>query len=110
MVHPWLTFVLPLGWALLPRVAPAQATEMRTARTRVPDVAAVVERLIRGTTSIRHQEGRPLLAPNPQLTAAAQDFAAFMSPGARPGAGTGPGACRCRDPRLHGYPEAPHRL
>ena len=79
MGHPWLTFVLALGWALLPRAASAQAAETRTAGDQSPDLADVVEHLISRTHAFRHQEGRPPVAPNPQLTAAAQDFAAFMA-------------------------------
>jgi uncharacterized protein YkwD len=79
MVHPWLTLVFALGWVLLPRATSAQAAEMRTAGDQSPDLTAVVERLIIQTNAFRHQEGRPSVAPNPQLTAAAQDFAAFMA-------------------------------
>jgi Cysteine-rich secretory protein family len=51
---------------------------MRTAGDQSPDLADVVERLISRTKAFRQQEGRPPVALNPQLTAAAQDFAAFM--------------------------------
>jgi uncharacterized protein YkwD len=79
MVHQWLTFVLALGGALLPRAASAQAAEMRTAGAQSPDIADVVERLISRTNAFRQEEGRPPVAPNPQLAAAAHDFAAFMA-------------------------------
>jgi uncharacterized protein YkwD len=79
MGHQWLTLVFAIGWALLPRVASAQAAELRTAGDQSPDLADVVERLISRTNAFRQQEGRPPVAPNPQLTAAAQDFAAFMA-------------------------------
>jgi uncharacterized protein YkwD len=79
MGHHWLTFVLALGWALLPQVASVQAAEMRTAEAQSPDLAVAVEHLISRTNAVRHQEGRPPVAPNPQLTATAQDFAAFMA-------------------------------
>jgi len=62
-VHPWLTLVLALGWALLPRVASAQAAEMRTAGDQSPDLADVVERLISRTNAFRYQEGRPTFQP-----------------------------------------------
>jgi uncharacterized protein YkwD len=79
MGHSWLTLAFAIGWALLPRVASAQAAETRTAEGQSPDLAAMVERLISRTNVFRHQEGRPPVAPNPQLTAVAQDFATFMA-------------------------------
>ena len=79
MVHQWLPLVLALGGVLLPRAASAQAVETRTGRDQSPDLAAVVARLISRTNAFRQQEGRPPVTPNPQLTAAAHDFAAFMS-------------------------------
>jgi uncharacterized protein YkwD len=79
MVHTWLTLVLAIGRALLPRAASAQAAETRTVGNQSPNLADVVERLISHTNAFRQQEGRPPVAPNPQLTAAAQDFAAFMA-------------------------------
>jgi uncharacterized protein YkwD len=79
MGHQWLTLVFAIGWALLPRVASVQAAEMKTAGDQSPDLADVMERLISRTNAFRQQEGRPPVAPNPQLTAAAQDFAAFMA-------------------------------
>jgi uncharacterized protein YkwD len=79
MGHPWLTLVFAIGWALLPRLASAQAAEMRAAGDQSPDLADVVERLISRTNALRHQEGRPPVAPNPQLTATAHDFATFMA-------------------------------
>jgi uncharacterized protein YkwD len=44
-----------------------------------PDLAAVAEGILTRTNAFRHQEGRPPVAPNPQLAAAAHDFAAFMA-------------------------------
>jgi uncharacterized protein YkwD len=78
-VHTWLTLVFAMGWALLPRAASVQAAETRTAGAPSPDLADVVEHLISRTHAFRQQEGRPPVAPNPQLTAAAQDFATFMA-------------------------------
>jgi uncharacterized protein YkwD len=78
-VHTWLTLVFAMGWVLLPQVASVQGAETRTAGAQSPDLAGVVERLISRTHAFRQQEGRPPVAPNPQLTAAAQDFAAFMA-------------------------------
>jgi len=65
MGHHWLTVVLALGWALLPRVASAQPAAMRTAGNQAPDLADVEERLISRTNAFRHQEGRAAVAPNP---------------------------------------------
>jgi hypothetical protein len=48
-------------------------------RRSVPQPADVVERLISYTHALRQQEGHPPVAPNPQLTAAAQDFVTFMA-------------------------------
>jgi uncharacterized protein YkwD len=79
MVHRWLTLVFAIGWALLPRAASVQAAKMRTAGDQSPDLADVVEHLISHTNAFRQQEGRPPVAPNPQLTASAHDFAAFMA-------------------------------
>jgi uncharacterized protein YkwD len=79
MGHHWLTLVFAMGWVLLPQVASAQAADRRTAGDQSPNLTDVVERLIRRTHAFRHQEGRPPVAPNPQLTAAAQDFATFMA-------------------------------
>jgi uncharacterized protein YkwD len=79
MGHHWLTLVFAMGWALLPRAASAQAADTRTAGAQYPDLAAVVEHLISHTNAFRQQEGRPPVAPNPQLTTAAQDFATFMA-------------------------------
>jgi uncharacterized protein YkwD len=79
MVHPWLTLVFAMGWVLLPQVASVQAADTRTAGAQSPDLTDVVERLTSRTHAFRHQEGRPPVAPNPQLTAAAQDFATFMA-------------------------------
>jgi uncharacterized protein YkwD len=79
MVHQWLSLVLALGWVLLPRATSAQAAEMRTAGDQSPNLADVVELLLSRTDTFRQQEGRPPVAPNPQLTAAAHDFAAFMA-------------------------------
>jgi uncharacterized protein YkwD len=78
-VHTWLTLVFAMGWVLLPRAASAQAAETRTAGDKSPNLTDVVERLISRTHAFRQQEGRPPVAPNPQLTAAAQDFATFMA-------------------------------
>ena len=69
MGHPWLTLVFAIGWALLPRATAAQAAETRTAEDPSSDLADMVERLIRRTYAFRQQEGRPPVAPNPQLTA-----------------------------------------
>jgi uncharacterized protein YkwD len=79
MGHPWLTLVFAIGWALLHQVASAQAAETRTAGAQSPDLADVVARLLSRTHAFRQQEGRPPVTPNPQLTAAAHDFAAFMA-------------------------------
>jgi uncharacterized protein YkwD len=79
MGHHWLTLVFAIGWALLPRAASAQAAEARTAEGQSPNLADVAERLISRTNAFRQQEGGPPVAPNPQLTGAAQDFAAFMA-------------------------------
>lgn len=79
MVHRWLLLVLGIGWVLVPAIASAQAAEGRTAGDQSPDLADVVERLISHTNAFRHQEGRSPVAPNPQLTATAQDFATFMA-------------------------------
>jgi uncharacterized protein YkwD len=79
MMYQWLTLLLALGWVLLPRAASAQAAETRTAGDQSPDLANVVERLISYTNAFRQQEGRPSVAPNPQLTATAQDFATLMA-------------------------------
>ena len=74
-----LTLVLAIGWVLLPAATSAQAAERRTVGDRSTDLADAVERLISRTNAFRHQEGRPPVAPNPQLTTAAQDFATFMA-------------------------------
>jgi uncharacterized protein YkwD len=79
MVHQWLLQLLAIGWVLVPVAASAQAAETRTAGAQSPDLADVMERLISRTNAFRHQEGRPPVSPNPQLTAAAQDFATFMA-------------------------------
>jgi uncharacterized protein YkwD len=79
MGYHWLTLVFAVGWALLPRAASAQAAETRTAGDQSPNLAAVVERLVGRTNAFRQQEGRPPVALHPQLTAAAQDFAAVMA-------------------------------
>jgi uncharacterized protein YkwD len=79
MVYTWLTLVFAMGWVLLPQAASAQAAETRTAGDKSPNLTDVVERLISRTHAFRQQEGRPTVAPNPQLTAAAQDFATFMA-------------------------------
>jgi uncharacterized protein YkwD len=79
MGHHWLTLVFAMGWVLLPQVASVQAADTRTAGAQSPDLADVVERLISRTHAFRHQEGRPPVAPNPQLSAAAQDFATVMA-------------------------------
>jgi hypothetical protein len=71
MVHQWLLQLLAIGWVLVPAAASAQAAETRTAGAQSPDLAGVVERLISRTHAFRQQEGRPPVAPNPQLTAAA---------------------------------------
>jgi uncharacterized protein YkwD len=78
MGHHWLTLVFAIGWALLPRAASPQAAETRTAGGQSPDLVDVVKRLISRTNAF-YQEGRPPVAPNPELTAAAQDFATFMA-------------------------------
>jgi uncharacterized protein YkwD len=78
-VHTWLTLVFAMGWGLLPQVASVQGAETRTAGAQSPDLAGVVERLISRTHAFRHQEGRPPVAPNSQLIAAAHDFATFMA-------------------------------
>ena len=44
-----------------------------------PDLTDVAEGILTHTNAFRHQEGRPPVATNPQLTATAQDFAAFMA-------------------------------
>jgi cysteine-rich secretory family protein len=67
-VHRWLFLLFGLAW-LLPSAAEGQSL----------DLAAVVERLIGHTQALRQQEGRPPVTPNPQLNAAAQDFATFMA-------------------------------
>ena len=74
-----LTLVLAIGWVLLPAATSAQAAERRTVGDRSTDLADAVERLISRTNAFRHQEGRPPVAPNPQLTTAAQDFATFIA-------------------------------
>jgi uncharacterized protein YkwD len=79
MVHLWLTLVLALGWELVPAAAAAQATETRTAGDHSPDLQDVVKRLLSHTHAFRQQEGRPPVVTNAQLTATAQDFAAFMA-------------------------------
>jgi uncharacterized protein YkwD len=79
MLHTWLTLVFTMGWVLLPRAASAQAVETETAGDKSPNLTDAVERLISRTHAFRQQEGRPPVAPNPQLTAAAQDFATFMA-------------------------------
>jgi uncharacterized protein YkwD len=79
MMHAWWLRWLAIGWVLVPAAAPVQAAETRTAGDPSPDLAAVVEHLIRRTHAFRHQEGRPPVGPNPQLAAAAHDFAAFMA-------------------------------
>jgi uncharacterized protein YkwD len=91
MVSRWLLLVLTLGWALVPAMVPAQAAEMKRAESPPPradpptvgqqsaDLADVVEGILTRTNAFRHQEGRPPVAANPQLTASAQDFAAFMA-------------------------------
>jgi uncharacterized protein YkwD len=79
MGHHWLTLVFAMGWVLLPQVASVQAADRRTAGDQSPDLADVVERLISHTNTFRQQQGRPPVAPNPQLTAAAQDFTAFLA-------------------------------
>jgi uncharacterized protein YkwD len=79
MLHQWWLRWLAIGWVLVPASASALAAETRTAGGQSPNLAAVVEHLINLTNTFRHQEGRPPVAPHPQLTAAAQDFAAFMA-------------------------------
>jgi uncharacterized protein YkwD len=79
MVHPWWLRWLAIGWVLVPAAASMQAADTRRAGDQSPDVAAVVEHLISLANAFRQQEGRPPVAPNPQLTAAAQDFATFMA-------------------------------
>jgi uncharacterized protein YkwD len=79
MGHPWLTLVFAIGWALLPQVTSAEAAAMWTAGDQSPDLADVVARLSSRTNAFRQQEGLPPVKPHPQLTAAAHDFAAFMS-------------------------------
>jgi uncharacterized protein YkwD len=91
MVSRWQLLVLTLGWALMPVVVSAQAAEMQRAESpspradpltmghRSPDLADVMEGILTRTNAFRHQEGRPPVATNPQLTATAQDFAAFMA-------------------------------
>jgi uncharacterized protein YkwD len=79
MMHRWLLLMLGLAWVLVPATAAAQAAETRTAGERSPDVADVVERLLSHTHAFRQQEGRPPVAPNPELTATAHDFATFMA-------------------------------
>jgi uncharacterized protein YkwD len=80
MVHRWVLLVgLALGWTLVPTAISAQAAEPRTSGDQSPELATVVERLISRTNAFRHQEGRPPVASNPQLTATAQDFATFMA-------------------------------
>src|SRR6266850_2929379 len=79
MMDRWLLLVLGLGWVLVPMIASAQAAERGMAGDQSPDLADVVERLLSHTNAFRHQEGRSPVAPNPQLTATAQDFATFMA-------------------------------
>ncbi len=80
MVHQWVLLVgLTFGCGLVPAVLPAQAAETRTSGNQSPDLADVVERLIGRTDAFRQQEGRPPVAPHPQLTATAQDYATFMA-------------------------------
>jgi uncharacterized protein YkwD len=102
MVHHWLTLVVAFGWVLLPAVTSAQAAERTTAADQSPDLADVVERLIGRTNVFRQQEGRPPVAPNPQLTATAQDFATFV---ARTGqfSHTADGQSPEERAKIHGY-------
>jgi uncharacterized protein YkwD len=80
MVHRWVLLVgLALGWLLVPAVISAQAAQTRTSGDQSPDLADVVERLISRTNAFRQQEGLPPVAPNPQLSATAQDSATFMA-------------------------------
>jgi uncharacterized protein YkwD len=79
IMHRWLLLVLGLAWVLVPAAAAAQATETRTAGEQSPDAADVVERLLSHTQAFRQQEARPPVAPNPELTATAHDFATFMA-------------------------------
>jgi len=79
MGHHCLALVLAIGWALLPREASAQPAAMRTAGNQAPDLVDVAERLLSRTNAFRQQEGLPPVAPSPQLTAAAQNFAAFLA-------------------------------
>jgi uncharacterized protein YkwD len=79
IMHRWLLLVLGLAWVLVPAAAAAQAAETGTAGEQSPDAADVVERLLSHTQAFRQQEARPPVAPNPELTATAHDFATFMA-------------------------------
>jgi uncharacterized protein YkwD len=91
MVYQLLLLVFGLGWLLLSAPASGQGVDMGTNKVppsgadqptihhQPPELAEVVERLIILTNAFRQKEGRPSLAPNPQLTATAQDFATFMA-------------------------------
>ena len=99
--------------ALLAGGAPAQhAEEHHAERIAVPavpddsgkrpDLAAVAKRIVDRTNAFRRQHGRPPVAPDDKLTAAARDFAAFMAKTDEYGHhadGHGPG----RRAKGHGY-------
>jgi uncharacterized protein YkwD len=87
----WLPLLFVLGGTLLPAVVTSQTSEEAEPDShhsspaklspgeQAVDLAQVATRLTSLTNEFRQGKGHRALSPNPQLTAAARDFADFMA-------------------------------
>jgi uncharacterized protein YkwD len=110
----WLPLLFALGACLLPAIANSQTSEEEESEShrpspakpspgeQTPDLAQVATRLTSLTNEFRQAEGHQALKPNPQLTAAARDFADFMAQTGKYGH-TADGSRPSTRAKQHGY-------
>jgi uncharacterized protein YkwD len=110
----WLLLLFALGGGFLPTVANSQTSEEEESEShqsrpakpspgaQAADLAQVATRLISLTNEFRQAEGLRAVKPNPQLTAAARDFADFMAQTGKYGH-TADGSRPSTRAKQHGY-------
>jgi uncharacterized protein YkwD len=91
MVMRWLGVMLVLGCCLLPTAATGQGVDINEVESKTispttpthgatsPELANTIQDIINATNRFRQVEGLREVKPNPQLMAAAHDFATFMA-------------------------------
>jgi uncharacterized protein YkwD len=118
MVMRWLGVMLVLGCCLLPMAATGQAVDINEVESKTtspttpahgatsPELANTSQDIINAMNRFRQVEGPWEVKPNPQLMAAAHDFATFMARtgtyghSAAPDTGGAPAAAAAADGRI----------